>query len=262
MVEDRPSHGDGTVVCRAHRSTMRVVHRIRCDNVAVGVAIQFDSSLQLSPITVEQIPSGGLVVVQRFPVEVEHVRTGVGEAPRNVSGEPDDHTGKSGNRNPINVHLSGDRQVNFVPNRRQCEFQMWIAAQQRVSARRARRRHRPVVACPRRTAPPGGIGRQHLFGEHRNVRSVGPRLGRRRQLGEVEAGLGRRVGLDRLDDGVVQGKQGVGSRLAHQGFNRGAPQLLRIVGQGVPHAFVEQHAVEQLPPSRRGVQEVVFERQV
>ena len=101
-----------------------------------------------------------------------------------------------------------------------------------------------------------------MFSEHRNVRSVGTRLGGWRQFDEVETGLGGCVGLDRLDDGFVHGKQDVGSSLAHQGFNRGAPQLLRIVGQGVPHAFVEQDAVKRLPPSRRGVQEVVFERQV
>src|SRR5690348_10297652 len=110
---------------------MREVQSVGCDYVAAFVSILFDLRLEILPRAVELIASRMIDVVDSLGVEIIDVGARVGESPRDVAIESNDHARRSCESNAGDIELPRHVYVHLVPHRWQCQVQMRITCEKR-----------------------------------------------------------------------------------------------------------------------------------
>ena len=234
---------------------MRVVQRVLGEHATAGSDVRFEPTLESPPVAVQPVRTGLRRVVEHLLPEIQRVRTGVGERPRDVGREPDQDARRTRKRHAIDIERIRHHDVDLVPDRRQRHVEMRIAGQQGMAGGRAGAGNGPVVGSM------GGSRGRGEPGKRGDISFTGPL--RRRQSPLLPH---PRLPPLRRDDGLldrrVHGRQRLGDVRA-KGVDQPRPrQIRRVVREGLSHALGKQERVDGHPALRRRPEQAEFERDV
>src|SRR5688572_17135782 len=125
----RPARRDPQQAFSRQWTAMRVQHRVGGDDLAAFVAIYLDARLEWLPHAIEPVARGMPWIIDHLDEVVQNVGLHVRERPRNVAIESDDDPGRPRDRYAVDVDLSRNDEMRFVPDRGKRKLEVRVSSE-------------------------------------------------------------------------------------------------------------------------------------